>query len=139
MYPTRNKHVFLQYGFNSTLFSKIRWANQKLFGENWFCTVSWKLHILENLFFRKVVIILHSNTFTRLQSLKMINLYMQIQKNVSFDAYLCTFFQKLSILHSCSLFLQQASVCDGCQKTIIKTYFGLFLSSDRIITMVEKE
>ena len=63
MYPTCYKHVFLQYGFNGTLFSKIRWANQKLFGENWFCTVSWKLHILENLFFRKVVIILHSNIF----------------------------------------------------------------------------
>ena len=76
MYPTCYKHVFLQYGFNDTLFSKIRWANQKLFGENWFCTVSWKLHILENLFFRKVVIILHSNTFIHLQSLKMIHLYM---------------------------------------------------------------
>ena len=76
MYPTCHKHVFLQYGFNGTLFLKIRWANQKSFGENWFCTVSRKLHILENLFFRKVVIILHSNTFIHLQSLKMINIYM---------------------------------------------------------------
>ena len=76
MYPTCYKHVFLQYGFNGTLFSKIRWANQKLFGENWFCTVSWKLHILENLFFRKVVIILHSNIFMHPQCLKMMNLYM---------------------------------------------------------------
>ena len=68
--------MFLHYRFNGTLFLKIRLANQKLFGENWFCTVSWKLHILENLFFRKEVIILHSNTFIHLQSLKMINLYM---------------------------------------------------------------
>ena len=36
MYHTCYKHVFLQYGFNGTLFSKIRWANQKLFGEKWF-------------------------------------------------------------------------------------------------------
>ena len=118
---------------------KIRCANQKLSGENWFYTVSWKLHILENLFFRKVVIILHSNTFIHLQSLKLMNLYMQIPKNISFDAYLCTFFQKLSIPYSCLLFLQHASVCDGCQKTIIETYFGLFFSSDRIIMMVENE
>ena len=68
--------MFLQYGFNGTLFFKIRWANQKLFGENWFYTVSWKLQILQNLFSRKVVIILHSDTFIHLQSLKMINLYM---------------------------------------------------------------
>ena len=76
MYQTCYKHVLLQYDFNGTLFSKIRWANQKLFGENWFYTVSWKLHILQNLFFRKVVIIFHSDTFIHLQSLKMINLYM---------------------------------------------------------------
>ena len=50
-YQTCYKYVFLQYGFNGTLFLKIRYANQKIFGENWFCTVSWKLHILENLFF----------------------------------------------------------------------------------------
>ena len=55
--------MFLQYGFNGISFLKIRRVNQKLSGENWFYTVSWKLHILENLFFRKVVIILHSNTF----------------------------------------------------------------------------
>ena len=76
MYPTCYKHVFLQCGFNGTLFLKIRRANQKLFGENWFCTVSWKLHILENLFSRKGVIILHSNKFIHPQCLKMMNLYM---------------------------------------------------------------
>ena len=68
--------MFLQYGFNGTLFLKIRQANQKLFGKNWFYTVSWKLHILQNLFFRKVVIILHSDTFIHLQLLEMIHLYM---------------------------------------------------------------